>query len=115
LLYLATASLFLTKEAFVSAQTPSYQGALLIEPVLDNAKCIKSQNGNVNGSPLVIADCDGSVDQQFTFSGGSLTAYSGAMCVDVTNGNATNGVKLQLWQCFSGSANQQWYWTGDNQ
>lgn len=114
LLYLAATTL-LSKEAFVSAQTPSYQGALLVQPVINNAKCVKSLNGNVNGSPLVMADCDGSVDQQFTFAGGALTAYGGSMCWDVTEGNSTNGVKLQLWQCFSGSVNQQWYWTGDNQ
>jgi hypothetical protein len=33
---------------------------------------------------------------------------------DVTNGTDADGTKLQLWTCYSGSVNQQWYYTGDN-
>lgn len=111
ILLLAGALLF---NQVVRAQTPSYQGALLIQPVANNAKCLQSQNGNVNGSPVVITDCTDSVDQQFTFQNGALTLYGGTMCLDVTNGANVDGTKLQIWQCYSGSTNQQWYWTTDN-
>jgi hypothetical protein len=62
-----------------------------------------------------LADCNGSADQQWTFANGAVTAYNGQFCLDVTDGVDNNGVKLQVWQCYSGSVNQKWYWTWDNQ
>ncbi|KAJ8080034.1 hypothetical protein PM082_016861 [Marasmius tenuissimus] len=42
-------------------------------------------------------------------------------CLDIRNGDATNGNKLQIWSCVEGSANQQWKfnsstigWVGKN-
>lgn len=110
-LIFTVSTLLLGQRAF--AQTPFYKGALQIQPVLDNSKCLTSLNGNTNGSPVVIADCNGSVDQQFTFSNGAVTAYNGVMCLDVTNGSDVNGNKLQLYTCYAGSTYQQWYYTGD--
>ncbi|KAG8766435.1 hypothetical protein FRC16_007661, partial [Serendipita sp. 398] len=55
------------------AQTPTYQGALTLSPIASNAKCLSSQNGNANGSPIVIADCTGGTDQLFTFQNGQVT------------------------------------------
>jgi hypothetical protein len=104
----------LASASVVSAQTPSYRGALVISPSANNGKCLTSQNGNANGSPVVIGDCIGDDTQHFTFANGAVTAYGGTKCLDVTDGNDINGVKLQLWDCWPNSANQQWWWTGDN-
>jgi hypothetical protein len=30
------------------------------------------------------------------------------------SGVNSNGVKLQIWDCWPNNLNQQWYWTGDN-
>ncbi|CAG7848974.1 SubName: Full=Uncharacterized protein {ECO:0000313/EMBL:CCA67412.1} [Serendipita indica DSM 11827] len=92
------------------AQTPTYQGQLLIQPVASNSKCLQSQNGKNNGSPIILADCNGSMDQLFTFQNGQVTMYGGSMCLDVTDGVNADGTKLQIWQCYRGSANQAFYY-----
>lgn len=95
------------------AQKPFFQGALYLQPGSNNQKCL--QTSPSNGARVVLGDCNGSADQQWTFNGGAVTAYNGQYCLDVTDGNNVNGVKLQVWQCYQGSANQQFYWTRDNQ
>ena len=69
---------------------------------------------NANGSPVVMGDCAGGDNQLWTFTNGAVTAYGGTKCLDVTGGVDSNGVKLQIWDCWPDSLNQQWYWTGDN-
>ncbi|CCA67406.1 hypothetical protein PIIN_01237 [Serendipita indica DSM 11827] len=96
--------------SIVAAQAPTYQGALVIQPIASNAKCLASQNGQTNGSPIVVADCTGGADQLFTFQNGQVTMYGGSMCLDVTDGVNADGTKLQIWQCYQGSANQAWYY-----
>jgi hypothetical protein len=51
------------------------------QPILSNGKCLQPQNGNNNGSPVVLADCTGSADQKWTFANGAVTIYNGAMCL----------------------------------
>ena len=63
---------------------------------------------------MVITDCTGSDDQLWTFKNGAVTAYGGTKCLDATDGVNSNGVKLQIWDCWPSSVNQQWWWTGDN-
>jgi hypothetical protein len=94
----------------VSAQTPPYQGALLLQPGNSASKCLRADNSN--GAKVVVADCTGGSDQEWTFKNGAVTLYNGAKCLDVTNGNNVNGVKLQVWSCTPGNANQQFYYTG---
>ncbi|KAJ7765851.1 carbohydrate-binding module family 13 protein [Mycena maculata] len=101
-------SLFLT---LVKAQTPSYIGALLIEPGLNNGKCLTAAS-NTNGAIVTIQTCTGSSSQVWTFTGGSVTVF-GTKCLDATNGATTNGNKLQIWTCSKNNANQQWWYTGD--
>jgi len=112
--FVGLAIIALARAAAVSAQAPTFQGALVISPSANNAKCLTSQNGNVNGSPVVISDCAGGDNQLWTFKKGAVTAYGGTKCLDVTDGGNSNGVKLQIWDCWPNSANQQWWWTGDN-
>ncbi|KAG8799927.1 hypothetical protein FRC16_004099, partial [Serendipita sp. 398] len=92
------------------AQTPTYKGALTLSPIAGNSKCLSSQNGNANGSPVVIADCTGGAEQLFTFQNGQVTMYGGKMCLDVTDGVNADGTKLQIWQCYAGAPNQAWYY-----
>jgi len=94
----------------VSAQTPPYQGALLLQPGSLASKCVRADN--VNGSQVVIADCTGGVDQEWTFTNGQVQLY-GSKCLDVTGGVNADGTKLQLWDCEpSDAANQQFVYTG---
>jgi hypothetical protein len=69
---------------------------------------------NANGSPVVISDCTGADNQHWTFKNGAVTAYGGTKCLDATDGVNSNGVKLQIWDCWPNSVNQQWWWTDDN-
>lgn len=71
-------------------------------------KCITAQNGNTNGSPIVISDCTQAQNQQFTSYGGTVMAYNGAKCLDVVGGVDSNGVQLQLWDCIAQNGNQRW-------
>jgi hypothetical protein len=50
---------------------------------------------------------------QWNFTNGTVRAFRNK-CLDVTNGKDANGVQLQIWTCFKGNTNQQWYYTGDH-
>ena len=63
---------------------------------------------------MVVSTCTGGNDQLWTFKNGAVAAFNGTKCLDVTNGNNSNGAKLQIWDCAPSNANQQWYWTTDN-
>jgi len=93
----------------VAAQAPPYQGALLLQPGNDASKCLRADNKD--GAKVVVADCAGGSDQKWTFTNGQIQLY-GTKCLDVTNGSNVNGVKLQVWTCSSGNANQQFIYTG---
>jgi hypothetical protein len=98
----------------VSAQTPSYIGDLLIEAGNDAGKCLTAAS-NTNGAAVTIQTCTGVDAQKWRFEGGSVKTF-GTKCLDVIDGVNINGQKLQIWDCGSGSVNQQWYYTpwGDN-
>ncbi|KAF8636151.1 hypothetical protein AX17_003754 [Amanita inopinata Kibby_2008] len=95
-----------------NAQEPPFTGKLLIEPGLNNGKCLTAAY-NGNGAAVTIQGCTGSDSQNWVFSGGRVIVF-GNKCLDVTSGNNVDGNKLQIWTCYSGNANQQWYYTGDN-
>lgn len=38
----------------------------------------------------------------------------GDKCLDVTDGNDSNGQKLQIWTCYDGNTNQLWTVNGDS-
>ncbi len=70
--------------------------------------CLQPQNkAYTNGTPLVIGPCDGSKEQSWTFTGGTLR-LGDSHCVDVKDGADQDGVHLQLWDCVQGNTNQQW-------
>ncbi|KAF9263022.1 ricin B lectin [Marasmius fiardii PR-910] len=43
---------------------------------------------------------------------GPISTYDGTKCLDVTNGNSTNGNLVQIWSCIPGSTNQMWRFEG---
>jgi hypothetical protein len=94
----------------VAAQTePVDISPVVFTPMLSVQKCLDVQGGaNVDGTPVIITDCTGSVSQKWTFSGGQVKIASWNKCLDVTGGSTTPGTKLQIWDCSSGSANQKW-------
>jgi len=77
----------------------------IIHPGASNSKCLAAPT-NANGAPVVVTDCDGSASQSWTRSGFNLIIY-GNKCLDVTGGSTANGVKMQLFTCSPGNANQQ--------
>lgn len=97
---------------FASAQTPSYRGELLIEPLVNNGMCLNAASNN-DGAIVTIETCTGASSQKWTFTGGTVQVY-GNKCLDVTNGSTADGVKLQIWTCSdNGNPNQQFYYTYD--
>lgn len=97
-----------------SAQAPSFKGDLLIQAGNSASKCLTAAS-NSNGAQVSIQTCTGADAQKFKFEGGSVKVF-GNKCLDVPDGRNVNGQKLQIWDCSSGNANQQWYYTpwGDN-
>lgn len=73
------------------------------------AKCLTPAS-NTDGAAVTIQTCNNSADQQWTFTGGTITVF-GNKCLDVTNGNGTNGNKMQIWTCNANDANQQFSYT----
>jgi len=77
--------------------------------------CISAES-SANGSPVALVACaeirsffpSGNVT--FTIpafpSSGPIKTYGDTKCIDVTNGDSTNGNKLQIWDCVNGNKNQ---------
>ncbi|MER7751944.1 ricin-type beta-trefoil lectin domain protein [Kitasatospora sp. NPDC097643] len=61
--------------------------------------------GGTSGAAVQLWACDGSAEQVWTRSNGTLT-HNGK-CLDVTGGATANGSPVELWDC-NGGANQQW-------
>ena len=98
----------------VSAQTPPFGGQSHISVNLDNDYCLTA-TGTDNGDAVLIQPCqEGLANQDWTFSGGQVQLYGGEKCLDVTNGAASSGTKLQIWTCYEGNTNQLWQINGDN-
>lgn len=107
-----TLSTILLAIALTNAQTPTYQGQLLIQPRLSNGKCITAAS-NSDGAQVNIQSCTGADAQQWSFNDGSLKVF-GNKCLDVVDGSTADGTKLQIWTCSDNhNPNQQWYYTGD--
>jgi len=94
------------------AQTPPFKGALTLEPGLTIGKCLTAAS-NADGAQVTIEVCTYAANQEWTFSGGTVTIFDNK-CLDVTGGNTANGVGMQIWTCTSNNANQQFFYTSDN-
>jgi len=103
-----------------------FKGKLLIQNILDNsmsppqkkksshpiltcyhsAKCITAAS-NSDGAPVTLQGCTGAESQLWEFQDGAVKVF-GNKCLDVTDGNASNGNNLQIWSCVDQSTNQLW-------
>ncbi|KAK7461783.1 hypothetical protein VKT23_008215 [Stygiomarasmius scandens] len=98
--------------ALAKAQTPAYQGQLLIEPGLNNGKCLTAAS-NSDGAAVSIQTCTGADAQKWIFTGTTVQVF-GNKCLDVVDGKNVNGVQLQIWTCSNnGNPNQKYWYTGD--
>ncbi|MEW2119802.1 non-reducing end alpha-L-arabinofuranosidase family hydrolase, partial [Streptomyces sp. NPDC005474] len=70
-------------------------------------KCLDAK-GTANSSPVIIWDCNGGTNQQWTMTaGGGIAGVQSGKCLDAVGAGTTNGTKIQLYSCWSGS-NQKW-------
>ncbi len=70
-----------------------------------NGKCIDVPRAEfVDGARLQMWDCNGTVAQKWTFTGGTLRA--GGKCMDVAWANPANGTAVQLANCNGNLAQQ---------
>jgi len=89
-------------------------GSLNIHPNGNNAKCVGILGGTyADGTPVDIFDCNGSNTQKWQWNGNALTSInpvdSSQWCLDAgVNTQWANGVKMKIWQCFSGLPQQTW-------
>lgn len=68
---------------------------------------------NKNGAAVELKTCSSTtVSSKWTVSNGNLVVY-GNKCLDVTGGSTANGVKMQVYTCGSGNANQHFTVTAD--
>ncbi|EPX57826.1 hypothetical protein D187_004705 [Cystobacter fuscus DSM 2262] len=79
----------------------------VIHPLVNTALCLEAgPASSSNGLQAMIAHCTGAASQTWTYTGGTLRV--GNRCLDVNAGVDANGTRVQLWDCQSGNANQQW-------
>lgn len=66
-----------------------------------------------NGASVEIDSCTGGANQKWTFINNTLRIFDNK-CLDVTDGVAANGTKLQIWECVTNSTNQTWQRDGNH-
>jgi len=88
--------------------------SLNIHPNGDNTKCVGILGGTyADGTAVDIYDCNGSNSQNWQWNGDALTSVNpvdkSQWCLDAgVQSQWANGVKMKIWQCFSGLAQQSW-------
>ncbi|KAJ3557945.1 hypothetical protein NM688_g1200 [Phlebia brevispora] len=69
--------------------------------------CLDIGSPPANGVQMEIWQCEsGLAAQTWTYS--SNTLANQGFCLDLTNGDTTDGNIVQIWQCVAGNANQMW-------
>ncbi|WP_433605530.1 glycoside hydrolase family 27 protein [Dactylosporangium sp. CA-139114] len=72
-----------------------------------SGRCLDDPNGSTtNGVQLVIWDCNGGTNQQWTFTASKQLQVLGK-CLDAYNNQTSPGTKVEIWDC-NGQTNQQW-------
>ena len=70
-------------------------------------KCIDDLgDGMKNNTPVVMWDCNGSPEQNWTVETDGTIQING-MCLDIYRYGTANRTRVELWKCH-GSSNQQW-------
>jgi hypothetical protein len=65
---------------------------------------------NADGAIVTIEACTAKTNQLWTFDGSGVRIF-GNKCLDVKDGVNSDGTKLQIWTCATGSKNQGWIYT----
>jgi lysophospholipase L1-like esterase len=72
------------------------------------ARCLDvSGASTAAGTPTIIWDCHGRINQQWTRTAAGEVRVYGTSCLDVEAGGTANGTRVIIWPCHGG-ANQQW-------
>ena len=70
-------------------------------------RCLDDPGRNTtNGTQLIIWDCNGGTNQNWTYTSANQLQVLGK-CLDANNNGTTAGTKVVIWDC-TGGANQQW-------
>jgi hypothetical protein len=78
----------------------------------NTSKCVEDLGDSVrNNTPIVVSDCNGSPEQQWTIETDGTIQLNGK-CLDVYRESKTNKAMIVLYTCH-GSSNQQWQVDGD--
>jgi hypothetical protein len=86
----------------------TYNEATKALSVYGGTKCLQA-TGTTSGSGLVIWDCTGAPNQQWTMNADrTITGVQSGLVLDVDSGSTANGTKLQLGTRTSDLRNQQW-------
>jgi alpha-galactosidase len=76
-------------------------------------RCLDDPASNTtNGTQVIIWDCNGGTNQQWTYTSGNQLQVLGK-CLDALNNGTTAGTKVVIYDCNSGT-NQQWLLNSDN-
>jgi hypothetical protein len=95
----------------VMAAPQAASGQKVIHPNGNTAKCLAASE-NKAGASVVIEDCATDTPAQLWTVQGNTFQIFGDKCLDDTDGVTTNGQKMQIWTCVSGSSKQQWFTSG---
>jgi subtilisin family serine protease len=68
--------------------------------------------GTANGTPVQIMSCNGTVAQEWQFTGSTLYNGHSGRCLDVRGGNMANRTPVQIFDC-NGTRAQSWNWSSD--
>ncbi|SEL87806.1 RICIN domain-containing protein [Streptacidiphilus jiangxiensis] len=72
-----------------------------------NGLCVDDSGASTtNGNPVLVWDCSGAANQQWTV-GPDGTLRTLGKCMDITGGATADGTKIELWDC-DGGGNQVW-------
>ncbi|KAL1410798.1 hypothetical protein Q8F55_001740 [Vanrija albida] len=102
-----------TTSRTTSTTTPPTPSGKAIRPGRDATKCLEVVNGSLaNGTPVIIATCNGSSKQRFDLTPGStaIKVAGSNFCLDAGSSPAS-GTKMKIWQCYSGLPAQSWTFT----
>ena len=73
-----------------------------------SGRCLDVTGANTAaGTPTIIWDCHGAVNQQWTRTTANELRVFGTSCLDVQGAGSANGTSVIIWPCHS-STNEQW-------
>jgi hypothetical protein len=78
--------------------------------VFTSPKCLAPKNASVTaGTVMVLAVCDGSTPQTFTYASATGDLKDGSLCLEVPGASTADSVQLALNSC-NGKPEQNWSW-----